>query len=84
MKTYRTKNAEMTAEQLAQAYQNQNPELNFGYTKDDSAIGFFAEGRWWVFASGAITGDWVQVYPQGMPLINGERPYPDDQFISVK
>jgi hypothetical protein len=78
----------VTAEELALRYKGMfdtptEKPIKVGYTKDGTAMGFYANGRWWVYASGTIFGDWVQVYPEGMPLVNGERPYPDDQFIEV-
>ena len=72
----------ITAEELAKRYKAEHPDIRLGYTTDNAAMGWFAEGRWWVYASGTITGEWVRVDGQ-MPLINGERPYPDTDFIEV-
>ena len=79
----------VTAEELANRYKGTLTDtatgapVKIGYTKDGDAMGFFTGGRWWVYASGTIMGDWVIVYPEGMPLVNGERVYPDDQFVEV-
>jgi hypothetical protein len=89
MKAFKVKSGKLvTAEDLAKSYKGilDTPTgkiVPVGYTRDGAAMGYFAAGRWWVFASGTITGEWVQVYPEGMPLVNGERPYPDEEFIEV-
>jgi len=85
MQTYKLKtpdNLGVTAEELARRYKEHNPDIRLGYTRDGAAIGYFAEGRWWVYASGTIIGDWVAVNGQ-MPLINGKKPYPDEDFIEI-
>jgi hypothetical protein len=69
-----------SAENLALELKGNNPDLRIGHA-NGSAVGFFADGRWWPWALATIDGQWIKV--SWVPRVNGEDCYKQSDWLEV-
>src|SRR5262245_26159797 len=73
-----------TAREVAIKYRIWNPGQRFAAAKDDSAVAAWHEGKWYPWVSRSIAKDFPWVLVEGkMPLINGEPPYKQTDWVEV-
>jgi len=72
-----------TIEEVAAKIKADNPTLLIGIDKVNDLVAVFADEHWQPVISGTITGHWVYLGNQGLPLVNGERVYSDSDFTAI-
>lgn len=75
---------EITAELIAIACKEANPGMRFA-VHNDTCVGVWTEeaGCFIAIYSKTIFDTWIDIRDTGLPLVNGERVPPDNEWVEI-
>jgi len=71
----------MTAKELAIKAKDAKPDVQYGYSTNDTTVGVFKDNRWIAVAGRILTGDFASLPVE--ILVNGINPTDNLTFVAV-